>query len=541
MECESIILGKIVTLDTDALYAEAMAVKNGRIVYIGDKEIAKKLGGKNTNIYDYGENIIYPGFWDCHTHGEMAGHRMGFQADLQFAKSMPEYIEIMKKYVKDNPGRDFYLGSGWDKYEEPNAKMLDEICPDKPMILRSVCGHMLWTNTKAMQVCGYDAAKAKEYGPAMVHVDENGNPTGFFAELPVNQIVKAFPPTKEELKEGILLWQKFAFEHGMTSVVEAYADMYDNAIDAYQELAEEGKLKLRTYAFPVNIKKLFESPEAVADEFEKQVKKYNNEYFKIRGFKLFMDGVVDAHTADLIEEYADKPGYHGMCQIEGKEELIKEAVKKINAKGIPIHVHAIGDAAVKKVVDIIEESQFENDNFDLRNMISHLELVKPEDVKRMAKYKIIPVVAPLWVNKAPVFFEHEIEELGEDRAYNAFPIKSFEDAGATITFHTDYPITPRVDIPVEIYQAIKRGAPGQGAKSVRNSDEGISVGRAILALTANAAFAVGQENNLGTLHIGKIANAVVYDKNFLECDVEEIPSAKLIATIIDGEPVYTAK
>jgi len=541
MKCDSIILGKIVTLDTDAFYAEAMACKDGRIIYIGDKDVAMRFKGEDTKIYDYKDNVVYPGFWDNHTHGEMAGHRMGFQADLQFAKSMPEYIKIMKDYVEKYPDRDYYLGSGWDKYEEPNAQMLDAICPDKPMVLRSVCAHMVWANTAAMKAVGYDAAKAKEVGYEYVHVDENGNPTGFIAEVAVNDFVKAFPPTKEELKEGILLWQDFAFKNGMTAVVEAFADMYEGAIEAYDELAKEGKLKLRTYGYAVNVKDLGNGPEVMANSIEEMVKKYDSEYFKIKGFKLFMDGVLDAHTADLLEDYNDMPGYKGVSQIAGKEKLIKDLVKTLNARNIPIHVHAIGDGAARKAIDIIEEAQFECGNFDLRNAISHLEVVNPKDVERMGKYNIVAVVAPLWVHKWPTFFEHEVEELGEDRAYNNFPIKSFEDAGATICFHTDYPVTPRVDITTEIYQAIKRGAPGEGAKSVRNADEGISPIRSILALTANAAYAVGQENNLGTLGIGKIANAVVYDKNFLECDVEDIPNGKLIATIIDGEPVYTAK
>jgi len=540
MACDSVILGKIVTLDTDFMYAQAMACRDGKIVYIGTKDVAMRLCDKSTKVYDYGDNFVYPGFWDCHTHGVMAGQRMGFMPDMQDAKSIPECVEIMREYVAKNPDRPFYLGSGWDKFEEPNASMLDAICPDKPMALKSVCCHMAWLNTAAMKALGFDAEKAKKIGPNKVHVDSNGNPTGFFAEDIVLDIFDAFAPSIEDLKEGILLWQDFAFKHGMTSVVEAMIDMYKGGLEAYAELAQEGKLKLRTYAYITIREMVAEKPKEVALYLEELVKKYNSEYFKIKGFKIFMDGVVDAGTADLIEEYNDRPGHHGMSHLTGRAQVLTDVVKSINAKGIPVHVHAIGDAAVRNAVNIFEESQFECGNFNLRNAISHIELASPEDIEKMGKLNIIPVVAPLWVNKDPVFFEHEVQKLGEERAYNAYPIKSFEKAGATICFHTDYPVTLKVDIPVEIYQAVKRGAPGMGPKSVRNADEGISVLRSILALTINGAFAVGQEHNLGTLETGKIANAVVYDTNFLECDVEDIPKGKLLATIIDGEPVYTA-
>lgn len=538
MNCETLILGKIITLDTDRFYAEAMACKDGRIVYIGSREYAERLCGKDTRVLDYGDNVIYPGFWDCHTHGLMAGQRLGFECDLTKYKSMDAFVNAMREYVEANPDKDYYLGSGWDLYSEPTAAMLDAICPDKPMVLRSVCGHMVWVNTAAMKHTGCDAEKAKKYGPSMIHVDANGNPSGLMTEAAIQDFVKAFAPTVKELKEGLLVWQDFAFKNGMTSVIEAYADMYEGGMEAYKELVDEGKWKLRTYAFPVNQKFLGKPAEEFADIVEQEVRRFDTEYFKVIGAKQLFDGIVDAHTANLIDEYADMPGNYGVSNIAKIKDYIREIIKNVNAKGLPVHIHTIGDAAVRDALDILDEAEFSCGNFDIRNQLCHLELVKPEDVKRFAELNVVAVVAPLWVDKWPVFFQHEVDKLGETRAYSAYPVRSFEDAGATITFHTDYPITPKVDIPVEIYQAIKRGNPNRGPQSVRNADEGISAMRAILALTANAAYSVNQENNLGTLAIGKIANAVVYDMDFLACDVKDIASSKLIATIIDGEEVY---
>ena len=536
-KCDTLILGNIITLDTDIDIVKAMACKDGKIVYAGDKQTAEKLCDENTKVLDYTGKNIYPGFFDSHTHGIMAGQRMAFQCSLVGGKSMEEYVEKIRKYIEDNPGRKVYQGAGWVKRGDIKASMLDEVSKDIPIVLASADGHSMWLNSAALKDCGFDAEKAKQMGKDIVHVDENGNPTGWVSEAAAMLAMAKYSPSKQDIKEGLLAWQEFAFKNGMTAVVEAAGDGYPDALEAYKELVEEGKWKLRTYAYNMH-KKLMNEPDKYVETLKQEINDYNSEYFKVVGSKMFVDGVVEAHTAYLIDAYEDDENYHGVFNFVDQEETIKQLVEKLNAEKIPVHFHTVGDAAVRFAMDCIENSELNNCDFTVKNCLAHLEVVNPEEIKRMAEYNTIAIVAPLWVPVEKAFFLPEVDYLGEDRAYNAYPIKSFENVGTTICFHTDYPVTSIVGYPKAFYIAKKRRDPEKGAKSVKNPDEAIEQYRSLLAVTVNGAYMVNEHNNLGKLLPGMVANCVVYDGDLLDSNIENVPNAKLLATIVDGNIVY---
>ncbi len=538
---DSIIIGNIVTLDTDKPVVEAMVVKDGLIQYLGSKEIAMKLKGEDTKILDYGSAVIYPGFMDAHTHGPMAGQRLAFQCDLTEQENMQSYVDLMADYVKKYPNRKVYMGAGWTKFEEPTASMLDAICPDKPMVLRTSDGHSVWANTAAIKDCGIDQSYVEKYGTARVHVDENGNPSGLFTEEAASYIVSQYEVTKDELKEGLLAWQEFAFSQGITGVGEAFVDMYPGTMDAYDELVKEGKWKLRTYAYAVSVNEVRQRPNKMGEVLKDLADHYDSEYFKILGQKLILDGVVEAHTAALIEEYADQPGYYGVLNIDNPQ-VLEMIVESANEAGFPVHTHAIGDKASSMIMDAYEAVALKTGTFDSRNAICHLQVVTEETIQKCGDYNVVAVVAPTWTPAVQPYFDQSKEYLGEKRAWEMYPVRAFEDAGATLCFHTDYPVNTIMSVPLSVYTAVKRGKPKNdpegGPKSIMNPDESISALRALLAQTINVAYMCKQENHLGTLAMGKVANATVYTKDFINCDVEEIMDAQLIATIVDGKEVY---
>ena len=539
---DSIIYGHIATLDIDNPVVEAMVVKNKRIVYLGTKEIAKTMCGKKTKVLDYGNDVVYPGFMDAHTHGPMAGERLTLQADLTGINNMRGYVKAIAKYVKKYPNKKRYFGAGWDKYSEPTAKMLDEICPNKPMVLRTSDGHSMWINTAAMKECKVDKEFAKKWGEGQVHVDENGNPSGLVCERALDEVLSHYPVTKEDMKEALLAWQEFAFSQGITAVGEALLDMYPVCADAYAELVKEGKWKLRTFAYAANKNVSLTKPDKVGDALKALAKKYNSEYFDITGLKIILDGVVEAHTAAMIEEYTDQPGYYGELNVK-KQEILNKLVLSANEAGFAVHTHAIGDKASKMILDAYQYAETKTCDFDRRNVACHLQIMRPEDVKRCADYNVIAVVAPTWAPITHPTFDETLAYLGEKRAWSEYPLKSFEDAGATICFHTDYPVNPLMNVPLSVYTAVKRSLPKAseegGPKSTKNYDEAITPLRALLAMTSNIAYMFRRENDLGTLEIGKIANATVYNRDFITCeDPEDICSAELVATIVDGEEVY---
>ena len=539
MNCEQLILGNIITLDTNKMFAEAMAVKEGRIVYLGSEEIARTLCDENTQILDYEDNVIYPGFIDSHCHGLLAGQRLVWECDLKPGESMEDYMELLKEYIEKYPDRDCYKGSGWAFYDKPKASMIDSVCADKPVILTSIDNHSVWINSIALKECRIDKEKAKELGYDLVHVDEEGNPTGWLSETATNIVREVYKVTVEEMKEGILAWQDFAFSQGLTAVGEALVDILEDGEEAYHELNKEGKLKLRTFAYYSGAKLLKENNlYGLSDNIIELSERVDSDYFKIAGAKIILDGVVEAHTAYLKEEYTDKPGHYGILNINEQETLDKH-VLLLNEKGIPVHTHAIGDGAISMIVNSYEKAELETSNFDIRNSVCHLQYMDESDFKRFADYNIIAVVAPLWVPIDHTLFDNEVKYLGVDRAWNCYPIKALEDAGATLCFHTDYPVSRSIDAAEQIYSAVKRRNPNMGPETVKNPEEAISAYSSILASTLNCAYLWREEDNLGTLAIGKIANATVFSDDFLRAEeLNKIEDIKLVATIVDGEEVY---
>ena len=543
---EQLILGHIIPLDTDTETAEAMAVKDGRIVYIGSERVARRFCNEETKVLDYGADTVYPGFIDAHCHGLMAGKRLRFECALKGpVKDMKEYADQLAEYIAQHPGEPFYAGAGWEPYGVPSAAILDRVCDTVPVVLTSIDGHSVWVNTRALEAAGIDENAVGKYGTSMIRTGADGRPTGHVCEAATALLTRLTAPTVEMAKEGLLAWQEFAFRNGLTGACEAMLDCFPGGVgaQAYQELENEGKWKLHTWAFPTERDPDLASakPADAVEKLKADAAKYHGKHFRVAGLKLFMDGVVEAHTASLIEPYADQPDDRGVNYYIGRQELLNERVALANAAGFPVHFHAIGDRAVKMAMDAVEYAVLTNCDIRPHNCMAHLQLVRPEDIRRFAEYHVTAIVAPLWVPAVAPYFAGEIAVLGEDRAWSEYPIRSFEDAGATICFHSDYPVSPQMDAPKQVYQAVKRGDPEKGPKSVKNPDEGIGVLRALLAMTVNAAYLFGASDDLGTLSVGKLACCSVYDTDFLRCgDPRDIAKAKGVATVVDGEEVWHA-
>ena len=529
MSIDQMIVGNIYTLDRKV---EAICVKDGIIKYAGSKRIADKLIDENTEILDFGDNFIYPGFMDAHAHGLPAGNIMGFSIDLSKGKTLEDYVEMTKKYVEEHQDRKIYCGNNWVFDEEkPTAAMLDEIPTKAPIVLTTQDGHSIWLNTAAMEKFDINEKLLETYSTNEVHVDEEGKPTGYLSEEPAITLSSKIVKSDEELQESLLIWQEYAFSNGITAAFDAHVGYFGYpSIKAYADVSKAGKLKLRTYAV-----RTVKDTDDVLDLVD-MASEVNNEYFKITGVKVFIDGVVEAHTAWLLDEYNDQPGYYGVKVFDDYDKLV-EFAKIANEHDMNVHCHTIGDGAIKFALDALSEAQIATGNMNQRNAFAHLQVVTPDEIKRIAENNIIAVVAPLWTPKEKTQFKLELEYLGSQRAENCYPIKSFLDEGATITFHSDFPVSPLLSIPQSIYSAVKREYTMAECEP-RNLNESISVMDALKAMTINTAYQFGQEDHLGSLDIGKVANMVVYDTDFLNDDLEKIPDAKLISTIVDGEVVY---
>ena len=541
---KTIILGNIITMDEKRPFAKAAVVKNGVFAYIGSAEEARRLAEGEAQVLDYGENFIYPGFLESHCHGHLAGLRFIGQANLAqmgMVVDYAKYREIIKDFIDQNPQRNFYVAAGWVESDEYVTKAyLDEICPDKPLLMQTAGGHSMLLNTKALEWAGIDAEYARKAGYDLVHVDDSGEPDGYVCEGPVFEIVPKLPTTVEDIKDYLLAWQDFAFRSGFTAVGDAGANVvHRDAPEAYYELEKEGRLKLRTYAY-IYVTDNIESPKAAIAHIAAERLEKSGEYFNIIGAKAFLDGVTEAHTGWQNQDYLDSPGYHGAERFNDHDKMV-ELLVEADKEGMAVHVHSEGGGATHFMLGCIEDAEKITRDLDQRNVLAHLHFVTDEDVRRMAATGSVPAVAPLWSPAAPGMYEQEVAYVGKELADQAYPIKSFFDAGASVVFHSDYPVSPMMNVKYSIYTAEKRAYPeGLFGDSPRNLKEAITREQSLKAMTINVARQWHQEHRMGSIEFGKIANMAVFDCDFLHDDIEKVGKANIVATIIDGEEVFKA-
>ncbi|MBR1896295.1 MAG: amidohydrolase [Pyramidobacter sp.] len=543
---QAIILGNFITMDEKRPSARAALVKNGVFAYIGDAEKVAQLADADAAVLDYGENFIYPGFLESHCHGHLAGYRAIGQANLMPVglTDYAQYREIIREFIAKNPQRTFYLAAGWVENEEYVSKAyLDEICADKPLIMQTNGGHSMLLNTKALEWAGIDAAYAKKCGYEQVHVDAGGEPDGYICEGPVFELVPRLPSSVEEIKEYLLAWQEFALSSGFTAVSDAGAEIvHPDAPRAYHELEQEGKLKLRTYAYMYVLDNV-ESPKAEIARIAAQRAELSGEYVHIVGAKAFLDGVTEAHTGWQNQDYADQPGYHGVERFNDHDKMV-ELITEANKEGLSVHVHSEGGGATHFMLGCIEDAEKITGDMDQRNVLAHLHFVTEEDIRRMAATGSIPAVPPLWTPEVSGVYDLEVSYVGKELAENSYPIKSFYDAGANVVFHSDYPVSPLMNVQYSIYTAEKRSYPKEvlgGADKPHNIKEAVTREQSLRAMTINVARQWHQEHRMGSIEFGKIANMAVFDCDFLHDDLEKVAQARLVATIVDGEEVYRAQ
>lgn len=540
---DQVFYGNIITMDDNNERAEALASKDGIIIYVGTKEGVKEFIDDSTKTFDYGTNTIYPGFLDAHEHGVLHGWRSKDQVQLGEGTSYDDYANIMKKYIEENPGRDYYMGTGWIVFDgiNPTHEVLDKVSTEIPVIANSGDGHSMLLNKVAMDICEMSKDMVKDFAPGEIKVDENGEPTGLVSEEPAIWLLNHMPLTMDDIKNYIDSWQNFAFSYGYTGGGEAgtkiFTDLQD---DAFIEMDKEKKLKMRTFSYAT----IQDNTDTAAEDIKKIVDHAKaNEVpggrYKTVGFKAFIDGVLEAGTALMIDEYKDKPGHYGVARFRDHDKMVR-LISEASKYNMGVQVHSVGDAASDFMLTCIEDSQKETGNLDQRNACAHLQFVKDGNAERFAKTNTVAVTPPLWIPAPPTDEMNAVEigHVGKEKAKTDYPIGSFVKAGAHTVFHTDYPAGFVIGIPDMIFVSTKRYNPIAGKATFRGEGETISRKDALKALTTEVAWMFHAEDSLGSLEVGKCADMSVFDTDFLTCPDDKIAGAKVVATVIAGEEVF---
>ncbi|NNC55993.1 MAG: amidohydrolase [Woeseiaceae bacterium] len=531
--------GQIYTVDESRSWAEAVAIDNGKIVYVGDNAGAARRIDKNTEVTDLRRQMMLPGFHDSHIH-----IMIGVLADQECSLLRLETTEDVAARLKQctslsGIGDDgWILGGGWGEWLWPEANpqkgLLDAFFPHRPVYLESSFGHAAWVNSKAMQLVGLDADTANPPAGVIEHDPETGEPSGTLRESAMLLVKNHVPPmTLEQRTDRVRAGMALAHSVGITAVIEPGLD--GELIAPIVNLADAGELDMRVLASlsPINWQPA--TFDKGVFEFLEGREQWRRSNLDVDSVKIYMDGVIEYGTSPLLEPYEDEA--YGSGDYFYTQDDVDEYMARFDAMGLQVHVHAIGDAAIRRALDGFEAMRLANGMSDNRHQIVHLQLIHEDDRPRFGELNVAAVFQSLWAYPDPAAIELDIPMLGEERTWQMYPIGSVQKAGGRIVGGSDYFVTDLNPLHA-IEVAITRQDPYTNAGLVLNAQESVDLETMIDAYTINGAYQMGLENVQGSIEVGKRADLVVLDRNLFELQAAEINEAKVIMTLFEGRTVY---
>lgn len=561
--------GKIFSIKEDGTVTggSAVVIRDGIIEDVCETdEEAMRYAGPATELMDCRGNTILPGLCDDHAHPSWAASfyigcslfEVISSSEDTSDDTIEKYKERLKAYVEENPDYGLYRGIGWNRAyfsgacrdpRWPTRHDLDEVCSDKPVILESYCQHALWANTKAIEMAGI-TAETPDPETGELQREADGYPSGIFMEFEPMALLKegiaSYDFTVEQYKNALLRYQREDANYfGVTLVNDCYCT--ENAIKAYKELAEADELTVRFRG----VYKLENASDEDVEKIRRRAGDDNiNDLYQINTIKIFIEGepaMLEPYDEAAAREMGYPPGYSG--ETFWPDEVIYPILRECADTGMQIHIHAMGDKAVRQAARGLAEAQKETGRRN-RNIIAHLMAVSDEDIKIMAENEIMCSCQPRWM-----VYETDAEDFysvmfGRKRALEFWPNKRLSDAGCVVAYGTDFPVSPppnpyqeiqcamtRSVFEEDVYQYPKYKGTVYGPEDDPHRDC-VSLESAVKSLTYNGAWQNFLEDVTGSIEKGKSAEIVVLDRDITSIPVEDIHKIKVRRTVFKGKTVF---
>lgn len=533
-----IIHGRVYTENPKQPWAQAVAIRGSKIVAVGEDATIEKQRGMGTKVINAGGKLVLPGFVDCHVHF-LEGSLSLTQVNLEGAKDLAEIQARLREYAAQYPGDDWILGRGWDyamfgAETLPNKRLLDELFPNRPVLLTGYDGHSGWANSKALSLAGITRDTPDPPNGSIVRDGQTGEATGTLKESAQELVSKLVPePTRADKLLALRAGMKRANGYGITRVHSAGGDF--ESLDLFEEMRRRGDLYLRMYVAyfldpPLLQKKNLEAIESAH-------KKYHDEWIDAGAVKFMVDGVVESHTAAMLEPYSDDPSLNGKPFWEPAN--YNAAVAELDKRGLQLFTHAIGDSGVRMALDAYENAEQRNHKRDPRPRIEHIETISPSDIPRFGKLGVIASMQPLHSYPNLDTLDVWARNVGTERASRAWAWKSISDAGGRLAFGSDWPVVtlnPWEGIQTAVTRQTAEGTPAGGFVP----EQRLTVEQAVDAYTLGAAYAGRREKSEGSLEEGKLADLIIVSQNIFDINPQKIGGTKVVATILGGRIVYQA-
>lgn len=536
--------GAVYTVDPARSWARAVAVRGGRIAFVGNDAAVQAFIGPRTRVVKLDGKMLLPGFQDAHIHPVSGGIELG-QCNLNDLPKAADLLAKVRQCAKDMADKPWLLGGGWllPTFPGGNARKedLDAIWPDKPAMLSASDGHSAWVNSKALELAGITKDTPDPKDGRIERDPVTKEATGTLRESASDLVAKHVPEnTPTERLDGLRRTLALLAKSGVTAVQEASAGAgaegagASATMQAYVDAEKRGQLTVRVVAALGTDNS--RGPEQV-DDMVKLRARYTTARVKPIAAKIFADGVIEPRTAAMLTDYTDRPGWRGEPNFT--EAALDALVLKLAEADFNVHIHAIGDRAVRMSLDAFEAALPRTSARGQRHQIAHLEVIDPADIPRFRKLGVIANFQALWAYADDYIVDLTWGGLGPERSRWIYPIGSVVKAGAVLAMGSDWSVSSLN--PLEAIQvAITRQGLDEPKRAPMTPEEAIDLPTALAGYTIGSAYANSLEKDTGSIEVGKAADLVVIGRNLFDVPASEIAKQKVLLTLLDGQPVYRA-
>lgn len=523
--------GTVWTVDDALPRAQAVAIAGREIVAVGDDEEVAVLAGEQTRLVDLQGKLVLPGFNDAHTHFVPTAAASQRRIDLFGLTSKAAIREAVGMLGARYPELDWLIGRRWYPGDHagdwPSRHDLDQAEASRAVAIFDVDGHTAWVNTAALSRLGYDADTPDPEGGTILR-EADGFPTGILFENAHEPIPRDVDLDFRDFSAALAPQIRGLNGLGITSLSNNSGPLAQ--LDFCQQMHTHGDLNLRISHWPM-----------LMEEFDRAVearKRFlGHPKLQVVGLKAFLDGVLSNRSAWLLEPYADSPREHGY-PVTDPDEMLDWAIRA-DSQGFQIITHALGDRAVREILDIYARVAEANGRRDSRHRVEHMELTHPSDQARFSELGVLASMTPVHLCN-PDLDRYLQSRVGTRREGYVGPWRDLVDQGARLCFGTDWPAIslPEPEPLKQIFAAATRSLPMDPGRAPWHPEQRLNVQRAIRCYTLEPAYAEFQERRKGSISGGKLADICVLDRNILDRGVEEILEARVVMTIFDGRVVH---
>jgi predicted amidohydrolase YtcJ len=528
--------GPVYTMDAVRSWAEAVAIKGDKILYVGGSKGAAAYIGPKTRVVDLAGRMLLPAFQDAHIHPISGGTSYSVSCNLYDLTTKEAYTKKVAEYAAAHREAAWIHGDGWvlpafAPTGIPDKKLLDAILPGRPVYLESKDGHSAWVNSKALEIAGITKTTPDPAGGRIDRDPRTGEAVGGLQDSAMSLVAEKIPPyTLDERKNGLRYALRMLARYGVTSFQDASVSQED--LEIYRALDAGGELTARVVAslWWERSKGLEQIP-----NFLNQRRTFTRGNVRATTIKIMQDGVLEAQTAALLKPYVGKGDQKGLSMVE--PELLKKAVTELDREGFQVHFHAIGDAAIRQCLDAVEAARRTNGARDARHHIAHIQLFDPADIPRFRTLGVVANFQPLWAFADDYITELTLPFLDAERQRWIYPIGSLLRSGAVIAFGSDWSVSSANPLE-ELEVAVTRMGPNGETKTPYLPDERIDLRDALAAFTLDAAYVNFQEDRTGSIEVGKLADLIVLDRNLFAIPPGQISDTKVLLTLFGGKPIF---